>query len=301
MEEIYVIGHKNPDTDSICSAIVYAGLRGYIPARAGEINKETAYALDFFKAQVPQLLTNAETKKIICVDHNETTHMVNGWDKAEIIEVIDHHKINFNYGLPIYFHSEPLGCAATIIAKQNKEAIKNNSVWAGLLLAAILSDTIIFKSPTTTEEDKAVAGELAKAAGIEDMISFGVRLKKEKTNIKDKTVQEIITSDFKDFEFKGKKIGIGQIEIIDSADIEAKTEDIIAAMKSLKQNGYEAVFFMATDIIKEGTKLFFDADPAIIERAFNRKPEANSIYLSGVMSRKKQIVPNLEKAFVQVG
>ncbi|MCL4406174.1 MAG: manganese-dependent inorganic pyrophosphatase [Patescibacteria group bacterium] len=297
MNEIYVIGHKSPDTDSVCSAIVYAGIKGYIPARLGEINKETAYALDFFKTPAPQILENAEEKKIVCVDHNEATQMADGWDKAEIVEIIDHHKINFDYASPIYFHSEPVGCTATIIAKQHRGEVKANPSWAGLLLSAILSDTVVFKSPTTTEEDKAIAAELAAVAGIEDVIAFGVALKTKNADIDGRSIQEIIVSDFKDFDFHGKKIGIGQIEVVESAGIESKADEIIAGLQSLKQNGYEAVFFMVTDIMKAGTRLFFAGDEGIVEKAFGVKPENNSVYLPGVMSRKKQIVPELEKAF----
>ncbi|HOB90230.1 MAG TPA: manganese-dependent inorganic pyrophosphatase, partial [Candidatus Colwellbacteria bacterium] len=286
-----------PDTDSICSAIVYANLKGYIPVRQGELNKETAFALDYFKVPAPQILESGEGKKLVCVDHNEASQMIENWDNAEIIEVIDHHKINFNYGTPIYFHSEPIGCTGTIIAKQNLEAVKANPVLAGLLLSAILSDTVIFKSPTATEEDKAIATELAKVAGIEDMIAFGIELKTKNADVNGRSIEEIIASDFKDFDFNGKKIGIGQIEVVESAEIESKAKGIIDSLQSLKQSGYEAVFFMATDIMKEGTKLFFVGDPEVVEKAFGVKPENNAIYLPGVMSRKKQIVPNLEKAF----
>ncbi|HOF50410.1 MAG TPA: manganese-dependent inorganic pyrophosphatase [Candidatus Colwellbacteria bacterium] len=297
MDEIYVIGHKNPDTDSICSAIVYASLKGYIPARQGELNKETAFVLDYFKVPVPQVLESGEGKKLVCVDHNEASQMITGWDKAEIVEIIDHHKINFNYGTPIYFHSEPIGCTATIIAKQNQEAVKANPALAGLLLSAILSDTVIFKSPTATGEDRAMASLLAEASGIKDMISFGIELKTKNADIEGRSVEEIISSDFKDFDFNGKKIGIGQIEVAESGGIESKAKEIVDSLQSLKQSGYEAVFFMATDIIKGGTRLFFVGDPVIVEKAFGAKPENNAIYLPGVMSRKKQIVPNLEKAF----
>jgi len=294
-EEVFVIGHKNPDTDSVVSAIVYAGIRGFLPAAAGEINKETAFTLDYFKVPKPEILTNAEGKKLILVDHNEASQRVDGCDKAEILEIIDHHRLDFSCSLPIYIHNEPLGATATIIAKKYAAEIKDNPEWAGLLLAGILSDTVVFKSPTTTEEDKTIASELALVAGISDIIDFGIEIKKANANIRNKTISEIINADFKDFDFSGKKIGISQAEIIDSAEIYERKKEIASELKSIREKGgYAGVFFMATDIMKEGTELFFDADPAIVEKAFAKRPENNSVYLEGVMSRKKQIVPPIE-------
>jgi manganese-dependent inorganic pyrophosphatase len=297
-EEVFVIGHKNPDTDSVVSAIVYAGIRGFLPAAAGEINRETAFTLDYFKVPKPEILTNAEGRKLVLVDHNEASQMIDGGEKAEILEIIDHHRFNFSCSSPIYIHNEPLGSTATIIAKKYAAEIKNHPEWAGLLLAAILSDTVVFKSPTTTEEDKIIAAELALIAGISDIVNFGIEIKKANASIKSKTISEIINADFKDFDFSGKKIGIGQAEIVDLSEIYERKKEIASELKSIREKGgYAGVFFMATDIMKEGTELFFDADPEAVEKAFAKNPVENSVYLGGVMSRKKQVVPELEKAF----
>ncbi|ACX52706.1 DHHA2 domain protein [Ammonifex degensii KC4] len=300
MSEVYVIGHKSPDTDSICSAIVYAGLKGYKPARAGEINEETAYVLDYFKVPVPELLENAAGKKLVLVDHNEAGQCVDGHDQAEILEVIDHHKMNFNYPNPIFIHVEPVGSTATVIAKMFKDKVKENPTYAGLLLAAILSDTVVFKSPTTTEEDKAIAAELAQIAGIADINQFGVDIKKAKASIKGKPVADVVHVDFKDYDFAGKKVGIGQTELVDINEVYERQEEFINYLKELKESkNYDMVIFMATDIIKEGTELYFIGDPAIIEKAFGVKPQGNSVWLPGVMSRKKQVAPPVEKAYCQ--
>lgn len=298
MSEVFVIGHKSPDTDTVCSAIVYAGIKGYTPARPGELNEETAYVLDYFKVPVPMLLEDAAGKKLVLVDHNEPAQVVNGGDQAEIIEVLDHHKMNFVCNTPIYVHVEPVGSTATIIAKQYMEKIKANPTWAGLLLAAILSDTVVFKSPTTTEEDKQVATELAKIAGIADIQAFGIEIKKAKASIKGKPIADVVHVDFKDFNFGGQKVGIGQTEVVDINEVYERKDEFVKYLKDLKESkGYALVAFIATDIIKEGSELFFAGDPAMIEKAFGQKPEGDSIWLPGVMSRKKQVAPPLEKAF----
>ncbi|MGQ9512010.1 manganese-dependent inorganic pyrophosphatase [Thermodesulfitimonas sp.] len=298
MSEVYVIGHKNPDTDTVCSAIVYAQLKGYTPARSGELNEETTYVLDYFKVPAPVLLENAAGKKLVLVDHNEPAQVVNGGDQAEVIEVIDHHKMNFVCNKPIYVHVEPVGSTATVVAKQYMDKIKANPTWAGLLLAAILSDTVIFKSPTTTDEDKAIAAELAKVAGIADVQAFGIDVKKAKASIKGKPIADVIHVDFKDFDFGGKKVGIGQTELVDINEAYDRKDEIVNYLNELKANkGYAMVVFIATDIIKEGSELYFAGDPAMMEKAFGVKPEGPSFWLQGCMSRKKQVAPPLEKAF----
>ncbi|MDI6730690.1 MAG: manganese-dependent inorganic pyrophosphatase, partial [Candidatus Altarchaeum sp.] len=295
--------HKSPDTDTICSAIAYAKIKNLTPARLGDLNEETKFVLDYFKVQIPELLDNAEGKKTVLVDHNEFQQSANGIEKAEIVEVIDHHKIKFSYNKPIKFLTEPLGSTATLIAKyfeSNIEKIKDineKKKIKGLLLSAILSDTIVFKSPTTTEEDKKIANELAKATGIDALIKFGIDIKKAKGSISGKPVESIIMADFKEFDFNGKKVGIGQTEIVDINEIYEIKDEISKFLENLKNKNYEMTVFVATDIIKEGSELFFVGDKSKIEKAFNIKVVGNSAYLPGLMSRKKQVVPNLQQTF----
>lgn len=299
MEDYYVFGHKNPDVDSICSAIVYAKIscKHFVPARLGEINEETSYILNYFKVPTPKLLNSAEGKTVVLVDHNEFQQSANGIEKAEILEIIDHHKINFSYDKPIKFLTEPLGSTATIIAREYSNEINlsgNKKALAGLLLSAILSDTVIFKSPTTTEDDKLVARGLAEDAGIRDVIKLGRDIKKAKSSLKGKTIESIIMSDFKDFDFNGKKVGIGQSEVVDINEIYERKGDILEFLENLKNKGYEITIFMATDIIMEGSELFFAGDRDKIEKAFNIKVVGNSTYIPRLMSRKKQVVPILQ-------
>jgi manganese-dependent inorganic pyrophosphatase len=298
MSDIYVIGHKAPDTDTVCSAIVYAGIKGYKAATAGPINEETEFALKQFGVSAPEVLENAAGKTLVLVDHNEEKQRVDGAEK--ILAIIDHHKMNFNYPDPIFIHVEPVGSTATVIAKMFPSEVKGNKAYAGLLLSAILSDTVIFKSPTTTDEDKKIATELAAVAGISDITKFGVDLKKAKASIKGKPIADVVHVDFKDYDFKGKKVGIGQTEVVDIEEVYERKDEFVKYLNELKSSkGYDMVIFMATDIIKEGTELYYVGDTAKIEKAFNVKVSGPSVWLPGVMSRKKQVAPPVEKVYLE--
>ncbi len=297
-DNVYVIGHKSPDTDTVCSAIVYAKIKGYTPVTPGPINEETAFVLNKFGVPVPQELGSAEGKKLVLVDHNEATQSPDDIDKAEIIEIIDHHKVNFSNPNPIAILVEPVGSTATILAKKYKEIVARDKAMAGILLGALLSDTVVFKSPTTTQEDKDVAAELARIAGIDDILSFGIDVKKAKANISDKPIKDVIFADFKNFDFAGKKVGIGQTEVVDIKDVYDRASEVVDFLKDLKaKEGYEMVIFIATDIIKEGSELYFAGDKGKIENAFNTTAGDTSVYIPGLMSRKKQVVPVVEKVF----
>ncbi len=300
MENIYVIGHKNPDTDSIVAAIAYANFKNkiesedeYIPVRAGEINSETKYVLERFKIPVPELMTDTSGRKIILVDHNEMGQVVRGTEKARIFEIIDHHKIgDIQTSAPIMFHAEPIGSTATIIADfYFYHKVKLSKSMASILLAAILSDTVIFKSPTTTEKDKLIAEKLNKIAGL-DVESFGMEVKKAKSSIKGRNANELIMSDFKDLEKNGYKYGIGQIEVVHYEEAVARKVEILKELSAVgASRGQRLIILMVTNIIEEATKLWFIGDAELINKAFKKKSENNELFLPGVMSRKKQVVP----------
>ncbi|RJX16301.1 manganese-dependent inorganic pyrophosphatase [Candidatus Bathyarchaeota archaeon] len=308
-EVVYVVGHKSPDTDSICSAIAYAYLKqkkfgvNAKPARQGEINPETKFVLEKFGFEVPELLTDGTGKKVILVDHNEKAQSLDNLDKAEILEIIDHHKIgDVTTPNPIFFLAMPVGCSATIITKLYEEyGVEIPKNIAGIMLSSILSDTVVFKSPTTTDLDKETCKKLAKIAGIEDFEKFGVELKtiKAKGDLEQKTPKELLMSDFKDYVMAGKKVGVGQIELIELSVIETIKPKLLEEMTKLKkEEGYHSIFLMLTDIMKEGTELLtLTDDPSIVKKAFGKELKENSVWLEGVMSRKKQVVPPLEKVF----
>jgi len=304
---IYVVGHKSPDTDTICSAIGYAEFKNKLegnnlhkPARAGELNKETKFALDKFGVKEPELVKNFGGKRVILIDHSETKQMPDGCDKADIIEVIDHHKIgDIQTTRPILFHAEPLGSTSTIVADFyfNHKIILTKSI-AGLLLSSILSDTVIFKSPTTTKKDEEMAKRLAEVAGV-DAYRYGMELKKAKSSIKGLRDEDVIFADFKDFDMFGKKVGIGQIEVVDPGEALQRKEKILKKMTGLlTEKGYHAVFLMVTDILKEGTDLWAVGEElAEIEKRVGKLFEKNSMHIDGMMSRKKELVPILMEAY----
>ena len=303
-EEVYIFGHMNPDTDSICSAIVYAqykrskGLKARA-ARIGELNPETKFVLDYFSVDEPELIEDVRGRKVILVDHNEFSQSAKGIEEAEILEVIDHHKIKFSYGKPIFFLSKPLGSTATIIAEiLLNEGYEIDGKVAGLLLAAILSDTVVFKSITTTATDKEIAKKLGEIAGIEDIEKFGIEIKKAKASIRGLDSEDVIYSDFKDFIFSGKKVGIGQVEIVDTSEVEEMREKLLEKMNEiLKAKGYELLILMITNIIECGSELLVVGNTDMVKKAFGKEVKDNAIYLEGVMSRKSEVVPKLEEAF----
>jgi manganese-dependent inorganic pyrophosphatase len=306
-KEICVVGHKLPDTDSISAAIAYAYLleeRGKkaIPFKLGEINPETKYVLNYFKVKIPETLKKGEGKSLVLVDHNEKEQSLDDVEKAKILEVIDHHKISFSWPEPINFLTEPVGSTSTIIAKKFfQEKVEIPGKIAGILLAGILSDTVVFRSPTTTEEDVQVAKKLARIAKIKDLEKFGIEIKKKKATIKGLEAEKIIFSDFKTYDFSGKKVGIGQIEVCDFKEAEERKGELIEKLKEICQReNYNLLLLAVTDIIKQDSLILAAGEINYMEKAFGKKVVGNLLYLPGVISRKKQIVPPLMKAFQEV-
>ncbi len=317
MSKIYVAGHKSPDTDSICSAIGYAYLRNQlvkaghpyaathkeeaVAVRQGDLNPETEFVLKHFGIETPELMTDGAGKKVVLVDHSERGQTLDNIDQAEIIAIIDHHKIgDVTTPNPIVFINMPTGCTASIVkALFDFFKVEIPREIAGILLAAILSDTVAFKSVTTTDFDKKAAEELAKIAGIDDMMAFAMEMFKAKSDVSGKSPRDLLYRDFKDYTMAGNKVGAGQIEVV-SLDLLAEVKDAIYdEMQKVKaEGGYHTIVLMLTDIMKEGTELLVVTDdPSVIEKAFGKKLEGKSVWLDGVMSRKKQVVPPLEKAF----
>ena len=305
MSKVFVTGHKNPDTDSICSALSYAALKQAqgveaVAVRLGEVNKETQYALDYFQVEAPELIAAVEEKQaVMLVDHNEPAQSVDGLDKAELLEIVDHHRLGgLNTANPIFVHIEPVGCTATIITKMfDCQKVELPKKIAGLLLSAIVSDTVLFKSPTCTEQDKAAAEKLAVIAGV-NLKEYGMAMLKAGADLGDLTPAQIAKTDSKPFSFGKYKAIVAQISVMDTADILAKKAELVAAMQELCRNeGYDMSLLMVTDIMEESTELVFVGEPKqLIADAFGKDASGDSIYLPGVMSRKKQIVPQLTEA-----
>jgi len=307
-DKIYVIGHKNPDTDSICSAIGYAEYLNQkkpfegkvaVAARAGELNSETKFVLEYFKVPEPELISCAEGYKLILMDHNERRQIVDCFEKAEILGVVGHHRVSFDYAKPIFFHTEPVGSTATIVARKFiDESISLKPATCGILLSAILSDTVIFKSSTTTSKDIYTAEQLAKLSGIPNIEVFGFELKKRATVPVD-DVHEVIYKDFKEYEFAGKKVAISQIETVSLPTMLKDLGKLKTALEKVYQDGrLDLVILMITDIMTVGSQIVAIGETAYLERAFNKKLDNNgSFYLPEVMSRKKDLTPPLLTAF----
>lgn len=299
---ILIFGHKNPDTDTICSAISYSYLKKQLgldtqAVRLGELNDETRFALEYFKVETPDLISSLTSgQQVILVDHNEFQQSADGIEEAAILEVVDHHRIdNFKTADPIYYRAEPVGCTATILLKLFKERdVIITQAIAGLLLSAIISDSLLFKSPTCTEEDKLAAIELAKIAQV-DMNEYGLQMLKAGASTADKSVETLINLDAKAFTMGEYKVAVAQINTVDVDEVFERQADFEAAIqKEIEANGYGLFVFVVTDILNSDSKvLALGAQTQAIKKAFDVELDNNTAILKGVVSRKKQVVPQL--------
>lgn len=303
MEKILVIGHKNPDTDSICSSLAMANLqtklRGeeVISCRLGEINEETKYALNYFKVEAPKLIEKVdEGQEVILVDHNEFTQSVEGIEKAKILAVVDHHRINnFQTSEPLFYYAQPVGCTATVLF----ELYKSNDVEiepqiAGLMLSAIISDTLLLKSPTTTDKDKKAVEELAKIANV-DISKYGLEMLKAGTNLDKYTEEELINLDAKTMEKENIKYIIAQVNTVSIPDVLKRKEKIEQEINKVIEAKELSLFvFVITDIVNSNSTAIVLGDRTdAISKTYEIKD--NLAEMPGVVSRKKQVLPLVEK------
>jgi manganese-dependent inorganic pyrophosphatase len=309
MEKTLIFGHKNPDTDTICSAIAYADLKNKLgknaeAVRLGDVNGETQFALNHFHAEAPRLVEKvaSETNTVILVDHNERQQSADDITEVRVLEVIDHHRIaNFETSDPLYYRAEPVGCTATILNKMYKEngvVIEKNI--AGLMLSAIISDSLLFKSPTCTEEDIAAAKELAEIAGV-DAESYGLEMLKAGADLSGKTVEQLISLDAKEFSMGSAKVEIAQVNAVDTNEVMGLKKELEGAIsKEIQEKNLDLFLFVVTDILtNDSVALAVGSKTKEVEKAFNVTLENGTAVLKGVVSRKKQIVPVLTDAFNQ--
>lgn len=307
MAKTLIFGHKNPDTDTICSALAYAHLKRELgldaeAARLGEPNQETQFALDYFQAEAPQFIEKVDddVESVILVDHNEFPQSVDNIKDVRISEVIDHHRIsNFETKEPLSFRAEPVGCTATIIYKiyqENNVAIPKQI--AGLLLSAIISDSLLFQSPTCTKIDVDTAHALAEIAEV-DAEKYGLDMLKAGADLSKHTVSELLTMDAKPFVMNGVNVQIAQVNTVDLEEVyqrQAELEDEITKIVNEKDLGL--FLFVATDIVhSDSDVLAIGKDQDKVEKAFQVSLANNRALLKGVVSRKKQIVTKLTDAF----
>ena len=240
-----------------------------------------------------------DPERVILVDHNERAQAVEGIEEARILEIVDHHRLGgMKTGEPIYIREEPVGCTATIVANMYwQRHVEMSPAIAGLLLSAILSDTVLFKSPTCTDYDKTTAERLAKLADV-SLEEYGMEMLKAGSSIGDMKPSEIVRTDMKEFQIGDYQIVVSQLSVMDVPGVLAMKDEILKSMTEMREeNHFDMCLLMVTDILKECTELLYVGSPkTLIGRAFNKDASGSSVTLPGVMSRKKQIIPQLTEA-----
>ena len=303
---VYVSGHKNPDTDSVTAAIGYAELlkaggEEAVPVMQGEMNPETITVLDRFGVDAPEIMTDATGKTIALVDHSDLNQAPDNLSADSVVAIVDHHKIgDVTTNNPIFCCVKPVGCTGTVLKQlYDIQGVAVETKVAGLLLAAILSDTVNFKSPTCTDEDKKAVAELKEIAGVTDTDELFMTMLAAKSSVDGVPARDLLNRDYKDFDMNGNKVGCGQLELGSLDQVAAIRDDLYKAMEEQKaEGGHHTILLMLTDVMKEGTQLVvLSDDAALVEGAFDSKLDGNSMWIPGMMSRKKQTVPNMQKAF----
>lgn len=303
--KILIFGHKNPDTDSICSSLVLeilnkkSGKNNVEARRLGNVNKETQYVLDYLGISAPELLESvAEGQEVCLVDHNEFNQSVEGIEKAKILSVTDHHRIaNFETSEPLYYTAKPYGCTSTILFEEFKmlghEIEKKEAI---LMASSIISDTLLLKSPTTTDYDKKALEELGKIAEI-DIEKYGLEMLKAGTDLGDFSEEELVNLDAKSLDKDGHKFVIAQVNTVSIEDVLKRQERLESAINAeIERNNLELFVLAITDILNSNSEIIaLGAKADVVEKAFGVKLENNTAFLEGVVSRKKQILPNIDK------
>lgn len=300
MEKTLIFGHKNPDTDSICSSIVMEDFEKKLgndcmAVRTGKINKETQYVLNYLgMEEIPYIEDVEDGAKVILVDHNVAKQSPANIANAEILKVIDHHQIDFKSTKLLYYRAEPVGCTSTVLYhlyKENNFEIEKNI--AVLMLSAILSDTLLFKSPTCKEEDKKVAAELAEIAGI-NVEEYGMEMLKAGTDLNDFSEEELINIDAKEFNSNGINFVIAQVNTVCIPEVLKRKEKIEEAMnKAIDAKGLKLFMFAITDIVNSNSEaIVLGERKDIIEKSYTL--ENNVAVMPGVVSRKLQMLPLVE-------
>ena len=306
-DEILVIGHKNPDNDAISSAIGFAFFQNVlskrrkqadvcVPVRLGPLPPETEWNLKMNNIDVPMLIDHVDPgQRVMIVDHNELPQAADGVEDAEVIEVVDHHRIGgVTTPGPIFMTLRPWGSTATIITwlcRRHEVGIPTGL--ANLLLGAILTDTVMLKSPTTTDSDYEQIAYL-EAIGGRPYEEFGLELFKCRGDDSTTPIDKLVAADAKEYEFGDSHILIAQHETFAVPDTLAREEEIRAYMRTLqKENDYRFVLFVATDILKEGSSFMVEGDHTVVDEVFNIKTASEPVWMSDVMSRKKQIAAPL--------
>ena len=300
MGKTYIFGHKNPDTDSIVSSLVMAnfekemGNKDVVSCRLGMLNKETEYVLNYVGVDAPELIEDLEDgAEVILVDTANPGELIPNLANVKIKKIVDHHQVLLNTAYPVYYRAEPVGCTETIMYKLYKEnGIKIDKKIATLMMSAIISDTLLLKSPTCTDDDKKALEELSKIAEL-DYNTYGMDMLKAGTDLSSFTIEQILNLDAKAIALKDVKSIIAQVNTASIPEVMKMQKELEDGMKKIiKEKDLDLFMFLITDIVNSNTQTIALGERAdIVEKAYGVKLENNSALLKGVVSRKKQVVP----------
>lgn len=304
MSTVYVFGHKHPDNDAIMSAVLVCQLYNqlndgntYLPKRLGEMPPESAALLKSWDIEEPEYLAEIlppqkgeEPQKVILTDHNENTQTVDGIENAEVVGVVDHHRIGgFTTFKPISFIALPWGSACSIVKYLYKaHGVETTTAQKCMILSAMMTDTVMLKSPTTTDIDRKYAYELGEELGI-DPIDFGLNIFMNRPTDQFSTDQ-MVNHDIKEFMINGKRVWIGQYETVDKTRALSMIPELRKSMEKFrKENDGATLVLVVTDIMEEGSQVFMCGDTEVVERGLGVANEENGVWMPGVLSRKKQL------------
>ncbi|MBN2815969.1 MAG: manganese-dependent inorganic pyrophosphatase [Campylobacterales bacterium] len=302
----YVFGHTSPDSDSIVGAISLSYLKNQlgedcVPTRQGEISAETQFILDTFGGTLPELKTSVAGEKVYLIDFSDKAQAPKDIMEATILGIVDHHKLgDLTTDTPLECWIRPIGCSNTVVYEMYKaHDIEIPKHIAGMMMMAILSDTVIFKSPTCTKVDTKAVKELSKICGVEDYKKLAMEMFIVKSATEGASARNLNTRDYKAFEMNGMKVGVNQLEMIDISALDDRNQEILDDMAAMKEeDGLHTMIVLLTDIMKEGSQLLcLSDDVSKIENAFNVKLENHQVWLPGVLSRKKQVIPFVQPQF----
>ena len=300
MDKTYIFGHKSPDTDTITSSLVMCelekqlGNENAVACRLGNINKETEFVLNYLDIEAPELIESLEEgSNVILVDHNSPSESIDNLENMNIVKVVDHHKLALETSYPLFYRAEAVGCSETILYKlYNENNVEIKPEIAHLMLSAIISDTLLLKSPTTTDDDKKAVEALAKIAGV-DYEEYGLEMLKAGTDLSSFTIDEILDLDAKQIDFKDVKSIVNQVNTASIPDVLEMKDELEAGIeKIIEKEDLDLFMLLITDIVNSNSQVIvLGKDAALVEKAYGVKLEDNTALLEGVVSRKKQVVP----------
>jgi len=302
----YVFGHTSPDSDSIIGAIALAHLKNelgenFVATRQGDISAETEFILNKFGGKTPELKTSVAGEDVYLVDFSDKAQAPKDIEEATILGIVDHHKLgDLTTDTPLECWIRPIGCSNTVIYEMfQAHDVEIPKDLAGMMMCAILSDTVIFKSPTCTKVDTKAVKELAQIAGVENYKALAMEMFIVKSAVDGASARNLNTRDYKAFDMNGVKVGVNQLEMVDITVLEARHDEILEDMQKMREDeGLHTMLVLLTDIMKEGSLLLCASDDASkIEAAFDTKLENSKVWLDGVLSRKKQVIPFVQPQF----